>query len=125
MKIVRIEHPDTGLGLFRHVVTLSTKLDSKFDKEFDELLSRHGSFPFPFMEGLELRKDSKRWFCAFNSIEQLQKWITKEELLSITNNWGYRVLFLEVEEFQQATFQTIFTKESIIHSTDITELFNK
>lgn len=125
MKVVRIEHPETGYGLFRHASYISPELDKKFDEEFNELLERHTCFPNPFVENLNMYKGLKKWFCAFHSIEQLQEWITGKELKRLINKWGFKIMFLEVSKFQIGTFQTIYTKGSIIESTDITELFNK
>lgn len=83
-----------------------------------------GGFPTPRMEDLDVRKDNKEWFCAYKTIEEFQKWVLSEEVEFFVSI-GFRVLLLNVTEYQEGKKQVIFTKESITTSEDITTLFVK
>lgn len=118
--IIRIERSD-GIGMFmsRHSV---------YDiEELKDIANRHGGgkFPTPFGENpeLDLWKDDKKWFCAYKSIEQLQQWIKPDEFKHLFNN-SYKVLLLDVTEYQEGKYQIIYTKESISQSKDISRLFD-
>lgn len=86
--------------------------------------ARHngGSFPLPEAENLNMFKGYRDWFCAYKTIEQLQAWIHKDEIDFFISK-GFKVLMLDVEEYQEGEMQVIFTKESIISSKDVTSLF--
>lgn len=88
--------------------------------------NRHngGGFPTPQMERLDLFKDNKKWFCAYKTIEEFQAWVLSEEVKFFISE-GFRVLLLNVTEYQEGKKQVIFTKESITTSEDITTLFVK
>ncbi len=120
--IIRIESPKDGLGLFRSI-------DDPLDKpKFKKLWARHttngpkGGFPTPSNEGLEIYKDDKRWFCAFKSLSQFQKWVKPSEARNIVKE-GFKILLLEVNDYQESKMQIIYTKESITSMKDISSLF--
>lgn len=86
--------------------------------------ARHnnGNFPLPEDENLNMFKYYKDWFCAYKTIEQLQAWVHKDEIDFFISK-GFKVLMLDVTEYQQGEMQVIFTKESIISCKDVTSLF--
>jgi len=118
--IVRVEARD-GNGLF------TSMKDGKFREykpyaEIPALATRHNTFNNPEEDGLDIHKGDKEWFCAYKNIEQLQDWVLRSELRVFAEN-GCRVLMLDVLEYQVGDDQIIYTKESIISSKDVTELF--
>lgn len=127
MKVIRIEHPSDGNGLFKSSISryndyMYYGADSE-DIVLKELFDRHNNgFPNPRKDGLEISKDSKEWFCAFKSMDQMRKWIKHEEFITI-KKLGFKILAHEVTEFQEGEHQIIFTKESIVEKMDVTDLF--
>ena len=119
--IIRIERPD-GIGMFRNDVSVYNI------PELNSLANRHshGNFPIPYddtkLGELSCYKDDKNWFCAYKSIEQLQQWIKPEEFQYLFNN-DYKLLLLDVTEYQEGEYQILYTKESILNSKDISNLF--
>lgn len=119
IKIIRIERD--GIGVFKHGD------DDLYQHPIAKRTYRRhngGGFPVPELEGLNLSKDCKEWFCAYISIEDFQAWILPEEVVYF-KSVGFKVFLLEVGEYQIGKKQVIFTKESIISKEDITTLFIK
>lgn len=118
--VLRVEHLD-GWGMF-----ISYKDDMHRQNvkalELFEIAERHNTFNDPDEDRLNIYKGNKEWFCAYKSVEQLQEWLTPQEIEILSKN-GYKVLMLDVEEYQEGRDQVIFTKESIISSKDVTKLF--
>jgi hypothetical protein len=116
--VIRIEHPYDGNGLWRSV---NSDGDAVIDdiSFFEELVDKHNKFPLPHEDNLIMTGNR---YCAFKSIEQIQQWIE--------NNWwkeiielGFKVLMIDISEYQEGNHQIIFKKEHIMQSKDITELF--
>ena len=117
--VIRIEHYD-GIGMFRSQIG---HLRRKTVYDFlPEVGDRHIKFNDPDMDHLDIEKENKTWYCAYKSIEQLQKWILKDEF-KILFDRGFRVLLLDVTEYQEGEDQIIYTKESIANSKNISSLF--
>lgn len=127
IKVIRFERD--GKGLFRH------RDETIYDNSIaDRTYRRHqnGDFPTPWNdklidkssgeEYLDLDKNSRNWFCAYKTIEQVQAWILTDEIEFFVSI-GFRILMLEVEEYQEGERQTIYTRESIVNIEDITSLF--
>lgn len=123
--IIRIERPD-GIGMFMNDCGVYEI------PELEDCADRHGwgQFPKPQRDinvenkflHLNITKDNKEWFCAYKSIEQLQQWIKPNEFKHLFNN-AYKVLLLDVTEYQEGEYQILYTKESILNSKDISNLF--
>lgn len=122
--IIRIEYIPDGIGIFMTFLSgTDIKRDVRpLDKFCASAYERHSDFKTPLYDGLDIEKNGKEWFCAYKSIEQLQEWITPEELKLIISE-GYTVLMLDVYEYQEGRDQIIYTKESITSYKDITCLF--
>lgn len=127
--IIRIEHPSDGYGIFMDklldvdeniIGTRKVKNTYDFAKRMSD---RHTKFNTPYHDNLDTRKDSKIWYCAYKSLDQMKEWITSKEIKAILKR-GYIVLMLEVKEHQEGRDQIIYTKESIKSSKDISALFN-
>ena len=121
MTIIRIEHPDTGFGMF------ASKLNNKrlcYElSNYSQFSSKHENFPTPSNDSKINRRIKKYEFCAFKSIYQLQKWITKKELKEFIS-MGFKVYALDVSECIIGKFQIVFEKKNITQSKDITLLFS-
>lgn len=116
MLVVRLER--NKRGIFRPSNQVLTKYSITRN-----VYDRHGNFPTPRQEGLNMVLDDKEWFCGYKSIDELQNWIYSDEIKFFISK-GFKVLLLEVTEYQLGEYQIIFTKESITSSKDITSLFN-
>ena len=123
--IIRIEHPYTGIGIFRNTGRLSI-----CKKGFKRLIKRHtDNFAAPrndtFKDGFKCFYIlDNNYFCAFKSVEQVKKWITNNEMKRLIK-LGYEVLMIEVSECHEGVFQIIYDKANIINTTDITDIFYK
>lgn len=116
MLVVRLER--RGRGIFRP----SNNVIQKY-RITQNVYDRHAKFPTPRKECLNMSLDDKEWFCGYKSIDELQSWVYSDEIKFFISK-GFKVLLLEVTEFQLGEHQIIFTKESITSSKDITSLFN-
>ena len=118
MKVIRIEHED-GWGMF---IDISEERPSrKHSARYicPSIVDRHQLFPLPQRENLPI---SDEYFCAYKSVDQLKEWITTEEIATLKEN-NYRIFMLDVTNYHEGKYQVIYTKESIVNTTDITDLF--
>lgn len=127
--IIRIEHKESGLGMFQtrsnkgrwNIFTGQPYLIDQLPLK--RLNNRHEKlFPAPFKDSLINRDALNDEFCAFKSIEQVQKWITPREIKILVNN-GFRILELKVTNYTVGEYQVLFYKDSIVKSRDITHIF--
>jgi hypothetical protein len=122
MKILRVENIQDGYGMFWN---FDQNWETRYfinNDVFVTISYRHQSFNTPQEDNLNINKDNKQWFCAYKGVDQFQNWVSSEQIKEIVS-YGFRVLLLEVGEFQEGEHQVIYTKESIINSEDITQLF--
>jgi hypothetical protein len=117
--VIRIEHSD-GWGMFMDRDTN----DNTVDFILPELYERHMTFHSPYTDEFKMQEIEfdEKWFCAYKSIKQLQQWIMKDEF-AVLFEYGYKVLLLDVTNYQEGNDQIIYTKGSIINSKDISNLF--
>lgn len=124
--IIRIEHKESGLGIFQTKGKTGKRdffgpLSLIEELPLKRLCSRHNEkFPSPCNDLNRYIKDDE--FCAFKSIEQVQQWITPREINILTNN-DFRILELKVTNYTIGNYQILFYKDSIIKSRDITHIF--
>lgn len=122
MQIVRIEHKIDGKGIFRSQ-TKSCRNRFERIKCHTELYERHRyNFPPPYRDKGIMRSPFYDEFCAFKSIDELQSWVTKEELQRLIKV-GFKVLVHDVSDCVIGEYQVLFMKEDIRDTTDVTELF--
>lgn len=115
MVVVRIER--NGRGFFRPSNKKIYKLGW-----YNEIMCRHRDFNIPREDGLDLTQDNKEWFCAYKCLDDLDNWVTEEEVQRLIN-YGFRVYLITVSEFQEGDHQVIFTKEGILEKQDITDSY--
>lgn len=125
MKIIRIEHPEDGIGWF------NSEFGDKHSN-YSEICFRHtknNGFPnfrnddvlreqFDLNEGL-----TEDYFFAFKSIEKLEAGFTREELKEIINEQGFQVLMLTVSKWFESEYQVVFRKEDVLEKEDISFMF--
>lgn len=128
--IIRIEHPEDGLGMFadrtkgvnpREYGDNYPDIVWSFDFRVDNvgrLNEKHGK-----MQSARLISGfTKEYFCAYPSIESMKKWINCEEIKELIKV-GFVVLVLDVTTYIKAKDQILFLKSSIVSSKDISSLF--
>lgn len=114
--IIRIEH-NCGNGLWR-----AANINRSYYRElsfYDELIKKHKNFPLPCEEGLSIQEDD---YCAFKTIEQLQKWIEPEWFEEIIK-LGFKIWMIDVSDYKESCHQILYRKINITSKKDITELF--
>lgn len=118
MKVIRVEHED-GWGMFIETSEKKSRRKQSVAYICPSIDQRHMLFPTPHNEELPM---SSGHFCAYKSVDQLKKWITTEEIATLKEN-NYKIFMLDVTDYHEGKHQVIYTKESIISITDITDLF--
>lgn len=123
MIAIRIENISDGVGLFRHKNACGKETS---DNGFNRLITRHKKFPVPFMDNYtdnyNIRKNVDDFFehvCAFKSVKDLSKWVTKCELIRL-KKLNFRVYEFELNECHVGEYQILFKKKNIISKKDIT-----
>lgn len=124
-QIIRVEHTDGQGMFFGAILDLDKNEISERDTVYEflpDLAERHGCFRTPSEDDLDVRKDRKIWYCAYKSMDQFNEWCRKDEIKDLLTR-DYKVLILDVTEYQEGKDQIIYTKESIVSSKDISELY--
>ena len=120
---IRIEHPDSGWGIWRHQENMTVDNLSNFS-EFNQ---RHSNFK---TIGAELGNEPfnlsyyerQKYFCAFKSIKQLQQWVFQSEINEFIT-FGFRIYKIKANNCLIGEDQIFFKKENIISKIDITNIF--
>ena len=130
MKAIRIEHPDSGEGLWRTNVDDVCVLRNH--SEFNKIQERHGNpdkFPTLCQDDVLIEQvyakdiSTRDYYFAFLSLDQLKEALTSEELKECINSLGFHVLLLELSDCIASPFQIIFKKEDVLNSEDISFMF--
>ena len=129
MQIVRIEHPETGCGLFRsyyrtkkgNVINHFSKLPSDMQ---ESIFNKHKSFLTPFEDkklGCWLDEDE---VCGFKSVRQLKYWLTKEQIKEVISI-GFKVYLINIGAWvvREGKQQIVFDNTFVDEKTDISKLF--
>jgi len=113
IKVIRIENPVNGKGIFRNsslIYQESKARGIKIEYYDNHSLMRGAHNIDGFVE--------HKHFCAYKSIRGLQSFVTKVEL-ELFVEMGFEVLELTVTDYIIHNHQVVYTKESIIKSKDI------
>lgn len=113
---VRIEHPESGCGIFTHK---SIDIPHELEKKYS-YASKWGTFPLPweeFGEGINLEER-----CAFSSWEQFHNTVPNEILRYYIEQQGYRVYVLKLKQPRKiGKHQVIFDpSKNVVEKKDIT-----
>ena len=124
MIAIRIEIISDGVGLFRHKDVRGKETSNT---GFNRLITRHKRFPVPFndtyIDHYSVMRDVNDFFdhvCAFKSVKDLKKWVTRCELIRL-KKLNFRVYELELKSCHVGEYQILFKKKNIISKKDITD----
>lgn len=132
MQIIRIEHED-GKGLWRSDDAEGNCRLTQHS-QFDAINDRHRNddkFPAFYCDKELLANfcnhtgcsDPEDYFFAFNSLEVVNEALTPDEFKEVINDLGFKVYLIEVSDYIQSKFQTVFKKENIVTKQDISFMF--
>ncbi len=121
-QIVRIEHKDSGIGIWNHSNDGSYKRNVEAIDSYELLRDRHLNFLRPFEETNLKGIFNKDYYCAFKSLDQLKDWIYDNEVKELIDQ-GFIILLIELNNYHEGDYQIIFKKEDIITRKDITDIF--
>lgn len=119
MQVIRIESPNTGEGIFGNIGMLRTL------NIYNRLGRIHNKKDFPGPRQDKALTDifiKGTHYFAFNNLYQFNKGFPKKELNILIQN-GFKVYMLELTEYIQSEYQTIFELKNIKSKIDITNLF--
>lgn len=133
--VIRIEHPEDGLGLFIYrekgtnlqengrYPTLSDVISTFTYSpiQIGEVSGRHFNMP-TIREFYKQVDNLNKYYCAYGSVETMKQWINCKEIKQLLS-LGFVVLMLDVTDYRESEYQVIYTKESIVSSKDISSLF--
>lgn len=114
-QVVRIEH--LGRGFFRPV---DVKLREHY--QCKNIFAKHRDFPIPQWDNINLELNNKYWFCGYKSIDELQSWLSSNNIKWLIKK-DFKVILYEVKQFQEGEYQIAFTREGVVSQKDITSLF--
>lgn len=118
--IIRIEHPNSGDGIWQHMESNEHLCD--YFSFYDRFASKHKEFPSP-RKDLGINRPINHYeYCAFKSIEQIHQWIEKEWFSEIISS-GFKIYMIDVSECIEGEYQILFRKEHILQQKDISSLF--
>lgn len=120
IQAIRIEHSIDGLGVFRSEYGLFHNKNNYKYRQFT--VNRHNNFPTPRIDAGIYRYANKDEFCAFKSLDQLNKWFTKRELKHFIS-LGFNIYSLDLKRCIIGEYQILFEKKNIINKNNISELF--
>lgn len=122
MEVIRIEHPHTGLGLFRspmkidNLIITNMSLIESLDC-YNDIIIKHEYFYSPKEEKLKFIPN--KHYCAFKSIDQLNEWFTKDQLIAIYS-LGFKIFSIKLSKYIEGKYQVVFRKRDIIQMKNIT-----
>ena len=114
-QVVRIEN--LGRGFFRPTNRQLTNTNI-----YNDICVKHGEFPTPMDDGIRMSLSNKTWFCGYKSIEQINAWLSQEDVKWLIKK-DFKVVLYEVTEYQEGGYQIAFTQQGVLSQTDITSLF--
>lgn len=122
MQIVRVEHKIDGRGIFRSRTKGGNCRYERIPKHKNLTIRHVSHFPPPHRDKGIMRSPYSYEFCAFKSIDELQRWVTKEEISNLIKK-GFKVLVHDVSDCTIGEYQVLFDKDDIRDTTDVSELF--
>ena len=129
--VFRIQHKDTGKGMYRHTGRcLASICSSSYDVEYD----RH---PTPWEDskltdsilekydsvGSVIYNESP-YLYGFISVDQLRSWLYRDEWLLGLHNEGYILIVVETDDVYTGNSQAVFTAPNGYVTHSIKEYFN-
>ena len=84
---------------------------------YNDIIIKHEYFPFPKQENLKFI--SGKHYCGFKSIDQLNEWFTKDQLIAICS-LGFKIFSIQVSKYIEGKYQIIYRKRDIVQMKNIT-----
>jgi hypothetical protein len=121
--IYRIEHPESGNGIWHHLYDCGLLLE--YHSNYNMFGERHADYPTMFDDAdLDLPAVGySQFYCACSSLDNLYAWFPINIIPELIN-LGFRVYKLQVSDFRESPYQVVFRKEWILSKTDISNMFN-
>lgn len=121
MKVVRIEHPSCGVGMFRYSDLSEERLE-EYSCDLEPINSRHSDMPTPSEDSIDndaIRKLGN-WRCAYFDVSELNRWVRSSEIEVLVKKWGFRVYEISVKAPLVGNYQVVYGVKNIIKKVDIT-----
>ena len=127
--LIRIEHPDSGFGIFRHNghQTIIEKLDEPnlFYTKYFSVYSNKAIWQILIHRPYKMtRLEYKQYFSGFKSTSVLKECISQENIKTFID-LGFKIYRIKVSHCIRDDKRYFFKKERIISKTDITNIFNE
>jgi len=137
--VIRVQDAE-GRGMFYATEINGTENTSVYYiEELYELCKRHSKFPnaredSPILSVLakidyvnmdneaQAKLDKAKWRFSFKNLEQFEKWVTRDEIKTLTY-YGYRVVRVFATNVVIGVAQNLFNIDSVTRTEDITDLF--
>lgn len=116
MKLFRIEHTESQKGMWN---TFSAE-----NKPLVTYLSNRVVAELPMPHDDRYGLYGRRWYSAADSLEMLDYWFKEKDINELIS-LGFEVFEIEASEYERFNQEMIFTKESVIEITNITNQFKK
>ena len=107
--IYRIENQKTMNGMWY-------SKDGSFKPTIHELCPNSIAKDFPMEHCDDHKKDSKDWYSAGKSKENMHYWFSKEDAINLINN-GFSLFEFKVNEWFEKENEILFTREGIISTS--------
>jgi hypothetical protein len=125
MRIYRLEHPDSRLGVWQHTLGINQRIE--LSKEFcvidNRIMQDHYMHPIPsYNSDLSMKKGGKQWKCACESLEQFYHWF-ENDWIALGERFGFKVYEIEIDEadVQIGSFQVLFDCDKVLSQREITK----
>ena len=107
--IYRIENPNTMNGMWYDY-------NGNFNPTIQNLCPNSIAKDFPMGYCDDHKKDSKDWYSAGKSKENMHYWFSKEDALNLINN-GFSLFEFKVNEWFEKENEILFTREGVISAS--------
>lgn len=129
MYCIRIEHPKSKHGMFRHIIDGVCVFDIRND--MDSIRSKHHKMPTPWSDKFIKDYFNESMVCAYHNISALRKYVPIKPLKILIKEYSfkvYKIKLLKTKNGKQVAFkgeyQIVFKpNKAIIKKENITSLF--
>lgn len=128
LQLFRIEHPCDRRGLWRAEKNGSYIVDEH--SQYDAIRKRHQSDKYPnFSEDVVLNAQlshkelTEHYKFAFNTLSQLKKALTSEEIKECITKLGFKIYLIKTDMYYKSPYQAVFNVKHIISKEDVSSLF--
>jgi hypothetical protein len=112
MKLFRIEHGETGNGMWTEKINNKLVLDFLSDDRLSKL---------PMPDDNVFRTNYKEWKTSVKSIKALYDWFSKDDMIEMFK-YGFRLIEIESTDIIIQPHQVLFMPETVIKCIDITNI---